>query len=101
NVSYDTEGRLDSSSLLAQLENQLGGRIVVTDWIDETMIYYDYPHLDDQQRRALISSVDIGDYDDAINLDIRRNTLDRAAKSAGVPRFEDDDLSDDEPGFTI
>lgn len=90
-VKYDADGILDESSLINQLERLLEGRIRITDWVGEIAIASEYKHLDQDQRLALISSIDIGDYDDAINDDIRRKTLDAAAASAGVPRWEDDD----------
>lgn len=90
-LKYDADGILDESTLLIQLESQLGGRIKITDWVGERAIAQEYPHLNEDERRALISSVDIGDYDDAINSDVRRIVLDKAAQNAGLPRYEGDE----------
>jgi hypothetical protein len=93
-VKYDADGIMDESSLITQLEKLLEGRIRITDWVGERAISEEYKHLDEEQRRSLISSIDIGDFDDAINLDVRRKVLDEAATSAGVP-VSDSENDDD------
>jgi hypothetical protein len=98
---YDRDGRLDASSLLMNLENALGGRIKVTDWYDENMAADDYPHLNEEERRALISSISTGDYDDAIDRDIRRTVLDEAAASAGLPRWEGDEAEEEDSESSV
>ncbi|NTF17017.1 hypothetical protein G6L37_01060 [Agrobacterium rubi] len=87
---YDRDGRLDTSSLIMTLESQLEGRLKITDWYDENLAANDYPHLTSDEIRQVIPEISTGDYDDAIDRDIRRNALDDAVASAGLPRWEGD-----------
>jgi hypothetical protein len=101
-VRHNSDGTLDSSSLLIALEKALDGQIRITSWYDETFARLDYPHLDGEQRRALISSIEVGDYDQIINSDGHRSILDEAAERAGVPAWrgeadEDEDEDDYAP----
>lgn len=95
-VKYNSDGTLDASSLILALENAVEGRLRITDWYDENFAQIDYPHLDDEQRRALISSIEVGDYDEIINSDGRRAILDEAAERAGVPAWRSDEDQDDD-----
>ena len=90
---YDRDGLLDANSLIMTLESQLGGRIRITDWYDESKAAEDYPHLSAEERRAVVDAIDTGDYDLAIDDDLRRDMIDQAVESAG---FELASPSDDE-----
>jgi hypothetical protein len=94
-LKYHDDGTLDASSLILALEGKLEGQIRITDWYDETFAKADYPHLDSEQRRALISSIEVGDYDTIIDSDGRRAILDEAAERAEVPAWADSDDEDD------
>jgi hypothetical protein len=95
-ITYYADGSLNESSLMLALENALGNRIKITDWVGEQAIRDEYPHLDEEQRIGLIAAIDIGDYDYAINQDVRRSILNEAAVAASVPRWEDDEGDEDE-----
>lgn len=94
-IRYHADGTLDESSLLLALETAVGGRIRITDWVGESHIRGEYPHLDEEQRIGLISSIEIGEYDYAIDQDTRRTVLNDAAVSAGVPRWDGDEGEDE------
>ncbi len=99
-IKYNSDGTLDASSLIIALESAVEGRMRITDWYDETFAKNDYPHLDDEQRRALISSIDTGDYDEIIDSDGRRAVLDEAAERAGVPTWRGgEDEENDAPTY--
>lgn len=98
-IKYNSDGTLDTSSLIIALESALDGHIRILDWYDETFAQKDYAHLDSEQRQALIASIDTGDYDDIINTDGRQAILDEAAERAGVPAWsgdEDEDADEDD-----
>ncbi len=79
--------RINEFNRLSEEALKLG--IVLTDYVLLDDIKSDYPHLDDDQAAAVLASISIGDYDDAIDRDIRRSVLDDAVKTAGF------DLDDD------
>jgi hypothetical protein len=95
-IKYHSDGTLDESSLMLALETAVGGRIRITDWVGESHMREEYPHLDEEQRIGLISSIEIGEYDYAINQDARRTVLDEAAVAAGVPRWDGDEGDDED-----
>ncbi|MNU60501.1 hypothetical protein D3C71_496930 [compost metagenome] len=95
-IKFHSDGTLDESSLLLALEAAVGNRIRITDWVGESHIREEYPHLDEEQRIGLISSIEIGEYDYAINQDTRQTVLNEAAVAAGVPRWEGDDGADED-----
>jgi hypothetical protein len=95
-IKYNSDGTLDTSSLIIALESALDGHIRILDWYDETFAQKDYPQLDAEQRQALIASIDTGDYDDIINSDGRQAILDEAAERADVPAWKDEDENKDE-----
>lgn len=86
-LKYGADGMLDTGSLINALEGQLDGQLVILDWYDENFASIDYPHLDSEQRRALISSVSVGDYDEGIDKSFRKAITDDAAERAEVPPY--------------
>lgn len=84
-VKYDSDGMLDASSLLLALESAVNDRIRITDWYDESRAREDYPHLDDEERRAMIAAIQTGDWDLAIDQNVRKEVLDDAVEAAGLP----------------
>lgn len=96
NVNYDENGHLDDSAILIQLEALLPGRIKITDWVSERSIQSEYEHLSIDQVHELIHNIDIGDYDDAIDKDLRRDALNEACSRADLPVLADGDLADDD-----
>jgi hypothetical protein len=95
-IKRNSDGTLDASSLIIALETELDGHIRILDWYDETFAQNDYAHLDSEQRQALISSIDTGDYDQIVNSDGRRAILDEAAERADVPAWKSEDEDEDE-----
>lgn len=93
-VKYNRDGTIDDSSLIIELESALGGRLCITDWYGESHAQTDYPHLNEDERRAVISSIQIGDYDEAVDQDMRRATIDSAVIAAGLEGYPDADDED-------
>lgn len=85
-VAYDENGVFDASSLILQLQRELGGRLVVTDWIDERAIEERYPHLPAEARIDVLSELNfnVGDYDAVVvDKEMRANCLDELVVQAG------------------
>lgn len=83
-LNYNSDGTLDTNSLMLALENALEDRVRITDWYDESSAMADYPDLDEEQRREMIAAISIGDYDEAIDREIRKDVLDKAADFARI-----------------
>lgn len=99
NVRRNEEGVIDSSRLLTDLEDKTNGEIKITDWIDLEIMKNEYPHLSRADAAHAICHIDIGDYDDAINRDIRLDVLNEAVERAGFSTCEgegDEEAKDDE-----
>lgn len=85
-VALDENGVFDASAVILQLQSKLGGRLVVTDWIDDRAIADRYPHLSEEERWMVLSdlSFNTGDYDDAvIDKEMRASHLDDVVVNAG------------------
>ncbi len=97
---YNEDGSLDELSAITAFENAIGGRMKITDWYGMTSAKEDYPHLQQDQLMAVISELDTGEYDFAINRDIRRAVLDGTVEKAGFytvtydSDFDEDDVSE-------
>lgn len=87
-VTYDNNGFLIESKLIMAIEEALGGRLRITDWISERMISEEYDLTNKEDIRNFVNNISVGDYDDAIDQDIRREVLDQAFSDAGLDQEE-------------
>lgn len=99
-VKYNADGTIDDNSLIMAIESALGGRLCITDWYGESEAANDYPHLSAQDRRHVINAIQTGDYDDAIDKDLKRSVIDNAVEAVGLeayPEVDEDYHNDDSP----
>lgn len=87
-IFYDKDGSIDEISTMLSFEKALEGRIRITDWFGIEGAKREYPHLNEEQMITLITSLEIGDYDEAIDRDRVREVLDETLTRAGIETYE-------------
>ena len=84
-LTYDADGKLNDAAFILVLERELQGRLRITDWYGEEFAASDFPHLNQEERLALLDQIEVGEWvEQVIDADAKRDQLEIAAARADI-----------------
>lgn len=84
-LTYDADGKLNDAAFILVLERELQGRLRITDWYGEEFAASDFPHLNQEERLALLDQIEVGEWgEQVVDADAKRDQLEIAVARADI-----------------